>query len=224
MGDPVSRSPTRSRRRYGRWAATSPSSCRRWRWWFGSSGSSSPTTRPCARFPAGGGAAAAAGAAFGEGWAFPPIGALIVDFGLTIAISVAAAASALIAALPRLAPLRVPLAVVLLAAVAGLSWFGHAGRALFAAMTLGFLVVATRSYGGSGAGGAPCRADRPGGDPPAAPAVLFAFPVAMALATGVEAPSSAIAQLGQLDDAGRCRFGRVTLGLTLGVVGSLTLG
>jgi hypothetical protein len=29
------------------------------------------------------------------------------------------------------------------------------------------------------------------------------LPVAMALATGVEAPSSAIAQLGQLDDAGR---------------------
>lgn len=49
-------------------------------------------------------------------------------------------------------------------------------------------------------------------------------PVAMALATGVEAPSSAIAQLGQLDDAGRVRFGRVTLWLTLGIVGSLTLG
>lgn len=44
-----------------------------------------------ARFPQGGGAAAAAGAAFGEGWTFIPIGALIVDFVLTIAISVAAA-------------------------------------------------------------------------------------------------------------------------------------
>jgi hypothetical protein len=54
--------------------------------------------------------------------------------------------------------------------------------------------------------------------------VLLAFPVAMALATGVEAPSSAIAQLGQLDDAGRRRFGRVTLWLTLGIVGTLTLG
>ena len=55
-------------------------------------------------------------------------------------------------------------------------------------------------------------------------AVALAFPVAMALATGVEAPSSAIAQLGQLDDDGRRRFGRVTLWLTLGIVGTITLG
>src|SRR5207248_3110342 len=55
-----------------------------------------------ARFPEGGGAAAAAGAAFGEGWAFVPIGALIVDFVLTIAISVAAASSAVIAYVPSL--------------------------------------------------------------------------------------------------------------------------
>jgi len=61
----------------------------------------------------------------------------------------------------------------------------------------------------------------PGHWPPLATAL--AFPVAMALATGVEAPSSAIAQLGQLDDAGRRRFGRVTLWLTLAIVGSITL-
>src|SRR5437763_14869902 len=36
-----------------------------------------------ARYPQGGGAAAAAGEAFGEAWAFLPIGALIVDFVLT---------------------------------------------------------------------------------------------------------------------------------------------
>jgi hypothetical protein len=52
--------------------------------------------------------------------------------------------------------------------------------------------------------------------------VLLAFPVAMALATGVEAPSSAIAQLDQLDDAGRERFGRITLWLTFAFEGSLT--
>ena len=55
-------------------------------------------------------------------------------------------------------------------------------------------------------------------------AVVLAFPVAMALATGAEAPSSAIAQLGQLDDRDRRRFGRVTLWLTLGIVGVLTIG
>ncbi len=38
-------------------------------------------------FPEGGGAPAATGRAFGEPWAFLPIGALIVDFALTIAIS-----------------------------------------------------------------------------------------------------------------------------------------
>src|SRR4029078_1122309 len=52
--------------------------------------------RLIARFP-GCGDAAAAGSAFGEGWAFLPLGSLIVDYALTIAISVAAAASAVIA-------------------------------------------------------------------------------------------------------------------------------
>lgn len=55
-------------------------------------------------------------------------------------------------------------------------------------------------------------------------AVVLAFPVAITLATGVEAPSSAIAQPGQLDDAGRSRFGRITLWLTVAIVGSITLG
>lgn len=53
--------------------------------------------------------------------------------------------------------------------------------------------------------------------------VFLAFPVAMALATGVEAPSSAIAQLGQLDDRGREHFGRTTLWLTFAIEGTLTL-
>src|SRR5439155_25139264 len=53
-------------------------------------------------------------------------------------------------------------------------------------------------------------------------AITFAFPVAMALATGVEAPSSAIAPLGQLDQQGRKRFGRITLWLKLVIVGGLT--
>src|ERR671932_2290639 len=46
----------------------------------------------------------------------------------------------------------------------------------------------------------------------------------MALATGVEAPSTAIAQLGQLDNEGRERFGHLTLYATLLIVGVLTLG
>jgi hypothetical protein len=180
--------------------------------------------RLVARFP-GGGDAAAAGAAFGEGWSFLPLGSLIVDYALTIAVSVAAASSALVAYLPALAGARVVLALALLVAVAGLSWFGHAGRSLFALMTLSFVAVATLVFllgflAPHGHGGAPAALD-PGH--PAPLAVLLAFPVAMALATGVEAPSSAVAQLGQVELPGRVRFGRVTLWLTVAIVSWLTL-
>ena len=77
-----------------------------------------------ARFP-GGGDAAAAGAAFGEGWAFLPLGSLIVDYALTIAISVRRGSSAIIAYVPGWAG-RLPLALSLLVLVAGLTWFGQA--------------------------------------------------------------------------------------------------
>lgn len=179
-----------------------------------------------ARFPAGGGAAAAAGAAFGEGWAFIPIGALIVDFVLTIAISVSAAASAVIAYVPAIAALRIPLALIVLVAVAALTWLGHLGRAVFAVMTVAFVGLGLAVLVG-GLGATVPAHHAPASSPPghaAFVAILLAFPVAMALATGVEAPSSAIAQLGQLDDGGRRRFGRVTLWLTLVIVGTLTLG
>src|SRR5215469_16628063 len=67
-----------------------------------------------ARFPLGGGSAEAAARAFGTGWVFVPIGALIVDFILTITISVAAAVSALISYVPSLASLRIVLGLTLL--------------------------------------------------------------------------------------------------------------
>jgi hypothetical protein len=173
----------------------------------------------------GGGDAAAAGAAFGEAWSFIPIGALVVDFVLTIAISVSAASSALIAYVPSLAGVRVPMALALLIAVAGLTWFGHTGRTIFAAMTLSFVALgAAVVIGGLGATGVPHQAAGGDSSAPAAVAVLLAFPVAMALATGVEAPSTAVAQLGQLDVAGRRRFARITLWLTLGIVSALTIG
>jgi amino acid transporter len=178
-----------------------------------------------ARYPHGGGAAAATGEAFGEAWAFIPIGALIVDFVLTIAISVSAGASAVIAYFPGLAPWRLGLALVLVLLVGGITWFGHLGRLFFAGMTLAFIAVASTVLV-FGLGATP----HPTGTITQTPghqnllAVALAFPVAMALATGVEAPSSAIAQLGQLDDDGRRRFGRVTLWLTLGIVGTITLG
>jgi amino acid permease-like protein len=179
-----------------------------------------------ARFPGGGGDAAAAGRAFGEGWAFVPLGSLIVDYTLTITISVAAGASAVIGYLPGLQSERVPLALALLCLVAALTWFGHGGRSLFGLMTIAFLLVSTAVIvlgllAPHAHGHAPLRV-RDQRWPPVA--VLLAFPVAMALATGVEAPSSAIAQLGQLDDTGRRRFGRITLWLMLMIVVWLTAG
>ncbi|UZG60465.1 APC family permease [Rhodococcus opacus] len=178
-----------------------------------------------ARYPQGGGAAAAAGEAFGEAWAFIPIGALIVDFVLTIAISVSAGASAIIAYLPGAAPWRLPLALGLIVLVGGITWFGHLGRAFFAVLTVLFIVFGVVVVIGAFTTGAHPTGTSTGQAPHSPPlAVALAFPVAMALATGVEAPSSAIAQLGQLDDTGRRRFGRITLWLTLGIVGGLTLG
>ncbi|MGW4298421.1 amino acid permease [Streptomyces sp. NPDC004376] len=177
------------------------------------------------RFPRGGGAAAAAARAFGPRWTFLPIGALVVDFVLTIGISIAAAASAVIALFPGLAPLRVPLALVLLVVVAGLTWFGHGGRLLFAVMTVAFVVISAAvvvlGFAAPHTVGHAAAVHDPGH--PAMIAVVLAFPVAMALATGVEAPSTAIAQLDQLDDADRRRFGRGTLALLVVIVGGLTL-
>ncbi len=111
----------------------------------------------------------------------------MVDYVLTIGISVAAGASAIIAYLPSLAGYRDMIAI---------------------------------------ASGRPVRASGPceRADPSRPLAVVLAFPVAMALATGTEAPSSAIAPLGQLGEQGKRRFGRWTSWLTLGVVGALTLG
>ena len=178
------------------------------------------------RFPEGGGSPEAAGRAFGEAWSFLPIGALVVDFALTIAISIAAAGSAVIAYLPGLAAARVPLALGLVVAVAALTLLGHGGRLIFAVMTCLFVLaaVATLALGFTAPaihhGSAPIT----GPASPAVVAVLLAFPVAMALATGTEAPATAIAQLGQLDNRGRARFGRGTLALTIVIVGGLTLG
>jgi len=177
------------------------------------------------RYPKGGGASAAVGEAFGDGWSFIPIGALIVDFVLTIAVSVSAGASAAIAYFPALASWRIEIALGLLLVVATVTMFGHLGRVIFAGMTLAFVVL-TAIVLLYGLGVAPQSSGTISDTASHLPilAVLLAFPVAMALATGVEAPSTAIAELGQLDDAGRRRFGRVTLWLTLGVVGTITIG
>jgi amino acid transporter len=177
------------------------------------------------RFPEGGGSAAATGQAFGEPWAFVPIGALIVDFALTVAISASSGASNIVAYLPTLAPFQVILALGLLLAVAGLTWFGHSARSLFGVMAIAFIAVSiVVLIGGAGADPAATATESGGSGGFALATILLAFPVAMALATGVEAPSTAIAQLGQLDNESRKRFGHLSLIATLIIVGTLTMG
>ncbi len=174
------------------------------------------------RFPRGGGGAEGLAAAFGEGWAFLPLGALLVDFTLTIAVSCAAAASALVAYDPALAGIRIPIALGLAALVALGCLFGHRGRVVFATATLAFLVLAVAvivqgAFAEETGTGAPLV-----GNASFLP-VLLAMPLGMALATGVEAPSNAIAQLGQLGDRGRRLFGQVTIWVMLAIVGTLTM-
>ena len=181
------------------------------------------------RFPRGGGGPRGVAAAFGEGWAFVPLGALLVDFTLTVAISCSAGAAALIAYEPDVAALRLPLALGLAAAVALGVLFGHRGRIGFAIATQGFLLLAlvvivegvfadpAAAPGVTSSQGSPLIADA------ALAPLLLAMPLGMALATGVEAPSDAIAQLPQLRDRGRRLFGRMTLWLMVAIVGGLTI-
>jgi amino acid transporter len=180
------------------------------------------------RFPEGGGGARSVGTAYGEAWAFIPLGALLVDFVITVAISCAAGASAIIAYLPRLEGERVVLALGLTSLVAAGISFGHRGRVAFASATLIFLALAATVLVTAALGPAQSPVNEQGNaslvaDASLIPAVL-AMPLAMALATGIEAPSDAIAQLTGLDRRARRRFGQWTIWLTVGIVGVLTVG
>jgi amino acid transporter len=180
------------------------------------------------RFPEGGGGARSVASAYGEGWAFIPLGALLVDFTITVAISCAAGASAIIAYVPGLASGRVVLALGLTALVAAGISLGHRARLAFAVTTLSFLVLAAFVIASGSIGGAGVESRAGDGQPLVADAslipVLLAMPLAMALATGIEAPSDAIAQLAQLGRRDRRLFGQWTIWLTVGIVGALTMG
>ena len=181
------------------------------------------------RFPNGAGGPKAVALAFGNDWVFLPLGALLIDFTLTVAVSCSAGAAATIAYLPGLASARLPIALGLAVAVALGVLLGHRGRIGFAIATQAFLLMAAAVVV-AGVFAHPAAAPAvttPRGTPLLADAslaaVLIALPLGMALATGVEAPSDAIAQLPQLRDRGRRLFGRLTLWLMVGIVGALTI-
>ena len=182
------------------------------------------------RFPEGGGGPEAVATAFGEGWAFVPLGALLVDFTLTVAVSCSAGAAAVIAYVPGLAAAHAPIALALAVLVAAGVLVGHRGRIGFAIATQAFILIAVVTIVVGAVGDPAAAASAPSAAPgglilanASFAAVLLAFPLGMALATGVEAPSNAIAQLPQLGDRGRRLFGRGTLWLMVGVVGGMTL-
>jgi hypothetical protein len=183
------------------------------------------------RFPGGGGGPEGIANAFGEGWAFIPLGALLVDFTLTVAVSCAAGASAVIAYVPELGPLRTPIGLGLVVVVAGGVLLGRGGRVAFAIATLAFIVlsICVILSGIFASANPPVAGIHHGGGGTALlfgaglGPVILAIPLGMALATGVEAPSNAIAQLPQLDDRARRRLGRLTLWLMVGIVGGLTI-
>ncbi len=182
------------------------------------------------RFPSGAGGPKAVATAFGDDWVFLPLGALLVDFTLTVAVSCSAGAAAAIAYVPGLEPVRLPIALALAVLVALGVLVGHRGRIGFAIATQAFIVMAAAvivaGFLTEPASGAATGASAPGGPllaDASLAAVLTALPLGMALATGVEAPSDAIAQLPQLPDGPRRAFGRLTLWSMVAIVGALTL-
>jgi hypothetical protein len=180
------------------------------------------------RFPEGGGGARSVGTAYGDAWAFIPLGALLVDFVITVAISCAAGASAIIAYIPALQGERVALGLALTVLVAAGISFGHRGRVAFASATLLFLALASAVIVGGALGPAQAPVNEQSHAPLLADAslipALLAMPLAMALATGIEAPSDAIAQLTGVDRSDRRRFGQWTIWLTVAIVAVLTIG
>jgi hypothetical protein len=120
------------------------------------------------------------------------------------------------------------LALFLTGIVAGGISLGHRGRVAFATATLLFLALAAIVIVAGTFGPAQAPANEAGHAPLLADAALIpallAMPLAMALATGIEAPSDAIAQLGGLERSERRRFGQWTIWLTVGIVAVLTVG
>jgi hypothetical protein len=142
------------------------------------------------RFPSGGGQEGIAHA-FGEGWAFIPLGALLVDFTLTVAVSCAAGASALIAYMSELEPIRTPIGLGLVVLVAGNVLLGQGGRVVFANATIAFIALSIcvivsgviSSPGSAAAGGHATVGGTPLLVTTGLGPSLLAIPLGMALAT-----------------------------------------
>jgi amino acid transporter len=96
----------------------------------------------CHAYPSGGGAYAVSRANLGQNAALVAAAALLIDYVLTVAVSVAAGVSNIVSAFPSLAPTAVGLSVALVAilALANLRGVKESGRA-FAIPTYGFVLA-----------------------------------------------------------------------------------
>lgn len=96
----------------------------------------------CRAYPAGGGAYAVSRDALGRRASLVAASALVVDYVLTVAVSISAGMANVVSAVPSLVPHAVPLALVLvlLLTLANLRGVRQSGR-LFAVPTYGFIAV-----------------------------------------------------------------------------------
>lgn len=99
-------------------------------------------TQVIAAFPGGGGAYAVARANLGARLSLLAGASLIVDYTLTVAVSIAAGVGSLVSAFPSLAPLTIPICLAILAVITFLNLRGLAeGARAFLVPTLAFIAA-----------------------------------------------------------------------------------
>jgi amino acid transporter len=157
--------------------------------------------------------------------------ALMIDYVLTVSVSVAAGVAAITSAMPGLLPYRVGIGIVAIAAltVGNLRGVKESGR-MFALPTYGFIVCLSGVivWGGArlltGAGGSPLEAAQPAVDHAVAIItpflLLHAFASGCAALTGVEAISNGIAAFERPES----RNAGITLVAMAVILGTLFIG
>ncbi len=159
----------------------------------------------CHAYPTGGGAYAVSRANLGANPALAAASALLIDYVMTVAVSVAAGVANLVSAFPALAPFAVPIALALIAVLTLMNLRGvKESGTVFAVPTYGFIVMIFLMLGWGAvrvvAGDAPVAESAGFGIAPASHAtgwlaialMLRAFSQGCTALTGVEAVSNGV--------------------------------
>ena len=174
-------------------------------------------------YPQGGGAYAVARENLGRGASLTAAAALLVDYTLTVAVSVAAGVAALTSAFPPLLPWTIPLGVLLIAALAllNLRGAGESGRAFlpptFLWILAVFVMIAVGLLAPHTAAPPPLRGT---GEAIGLLLVLRAFAAGCSALTGVEAIANGV----PLFAAPAVRRARATEVLLGAILGTMLLG